>query len=91
MQIRFRLDYGVGGGLDFKPVAFFFLAESWNHRVASSELAPALLCSPLLPRLLALAAVTPEVKWAAEAAQFSAPAPKGVGPLLALNRFVGVV
>lgn len=90
MKIKFWLNNRSGGGeLDSKPVGFFSWHKSWNRRITSSELALNPLYPPLLPRLLAVLAVTLEVKWAAENAQFSSP--KGVGPFLGLSWFVGVV
>lgn len=57
--------------------------------MTSSELAVNTLYLSLLPRLLAVPAVTPEAKWAAESAQFSPP--KGVGPFLGVSQSVVVV
>lgn len=59
---------GEGGEkLVSKPVALFSWQKSWNCKVTSSELAVNTLYLSLLPRLLAVPAVTPEAKWAAEA------------------------
>lgn len=79
----------AGQGASFQTSCLFFPGrkagivrlhhQSW-HWMCST-------CS-LLPRLLAVPAVTPEVRWAAETAHFSSP--KGVGPFLCASRSVFV-